>query len=319
MRSYFRCAAASLDRAEPLYGTASRVRAFLLVEVAGSWGVDAVRDCRSLGEVCSELLRRAHAARVRVLLIRRHGRYEPEGVRVFAAYADALRPWMEASTLGSVGELLDLDLARLGAGSSPGLTPYVEPLFCVCTHGRHDSCCAEQGRPLAAALAATHPEHTWEVSHIGGDRFAANVLVLPDGLYYGRVPPSHAAMLADLHLAGELDLDHLRGRCDLSFIAQAADVMLRGHLGVTGIGAVRLVAEHEPGAAGTPGGHCVDFAVDHRALAANGSAALADGNEQVWRVRLHVDHAAPTQLTCRAARQLAAPAYHFIDVAALTP
>src|ERR687890_196141 len=42
----FRCAAASLARDEPLVGTASTVRAFLLVENAGPWGVDAMRDVR---------------------------------------------------------------------------------------------------------------------------------------------------------------------------------------------------------------------------------------------------------------------------------
>src|SRR4029453_5830608 len=58
--------------------------------------------------------------------------------------------------------------------------------------GRHGACCAERGRPVAAALAQAHPEETWEVSHIGGDRFAGNLLVLPNGLYYGRLDPGPA-------------------------------------------------------------------------------------------------------------------------------
>src|SRR5690606_7696048 len=118
-------------------------------------------------------------------------------------------------TLGDIHEVLDLDLAALGAGRSPGLTRVDDSLFCVCTHGRHDACCAERGRPVAAALEAAHPEQTWEVSHIGGDRFAANMVVLPHGLYYGRLDAVSALGVAGTHLAGGLDLDHLRGRSGL--------------------------------------------------------------------------------------------------------
>ena len=32
----------------------------------------------------------------------------------------------------------------------------------------------------------------WQSSHIGGDRFAGNVVFLPEGLYYGRVEPAEA-------------------------------------------------------------------------------------------------------------------------------
>ena len=38
------------------------------------------------------------------------------------------------------------------------------------------------------------------------------MLVLPHGLYYGRLDPVTAIAVAGAHLAGELDLDHLRGR-----------------------------------------------------------------------------------------------------------
>ena len=46
------------------------------------------------------------------------------------------------------------------------------PVVVVCTHGRRDVCCAERGRPLAAATALEHPGAVWESTHVGGDRFA---------------------------------------------------------------------------------------------------------------------------------------------------
>ncbi|HEX6248162.1 MAG TPA: sucrase ferredoxin, partial [Nocardioidaceae bacterium] len=183
----FRCSAASRERLEPLEGTASTVRAFLLVEAPGPWGVDAVRECRMDEEVRGRLLELERRHRVRPLLIRRHGRGGGDGTRVFAVHVDRDRPWAETVRLADPRELLDLDLTGLREGRSPGLTEHEEPVFCVCTHGRHDACCAEQGRPLASAMSALAPGQTWEVSHIGGDRFAANVLVLPHGLYYGRL------------------------------------------------------------------------------------------------------------------------------------
>ena len=213
MSDRFRCAAEGDLRGDELAGTASTVRAFLLVENPGPWGVDALRDNRLPPAVKEGLAAAAGDAGVRVNLVRRHRRPAPRsGFRVFAAHAGPETPWLEMATLDRAEHLLDLDLAALGAGRSPGLEPTGETLLCVCTHGRHDACCAERGRPVAAALAAAHPDQAWEISHIGGDRFAGNALFLPHGLYYGRLDAVSAVVVASGHLAGHLDLDHLRGR-----------------------------------------------------------------------------------------------------------
>ena len=60
--------------------------------------------------------------------------------------------------------------------------PHVHPLVLVCTNGRHDPCCATFGRPLARVLReGAQRDDVWECSHIGGDRFAANIVILPEG------------------------------------------------------------------------------------------------------------------------------------------
>ncbi len=247
MTAPFRCAVSSSGRPDDLAGTASTVRAFLLVEEPGPWGVDALRDSRlAVGAALGDA---ARAARVRPLLIRRHGRSSvSEGRRVFAAYADPERPWLESTVVGQPDDLLDLDLMALGRGESPGLTRTTAPVIGVCTHGRHDACCAERGRPVAAALAAAHPEETWQVSHIGGDRFAGNLLVLPHGLYYGRLDPASGLAVAGAHLAGHLDLDHFRGRSGWAMPVQAAEIALRRQLEESAIDAVRLVSRQVDGA-----------------------------------------------------------------------
>ncbi|HET9827557.1 MAG TPA: sucrase ferredoxin [Nocardioidaceae bacterium] len=294
----FRCAVASLERDEAAVGSASTVRAFLLVENAGPWGVDALRDARLPEHVKSGLRDRAARTGVRVLLVRRHrGASSGPGLRVFAAWADAADPWLETATVAGPEQLLDLDVVALGRGRSPGLTPTTRPVFCVCTHGRHDSCCASLGRPTAAALTASHPEETWDVSHVGGDRFAANVLVLPEGLYYGRVSAAAAPALADRHLAGHLELDLLRGRSGFDFAVQAAEVAVRRRAGETRTDAVRLLATRRS----SPDAD----------LAVRFDVAGTPYDVVVRRSRTPEEH----QLTCRARRLEVAPTYEVRSVA----
>jgi hypothetical protein len=296
-----RCSTDSAAREESLVGTASTVRSFLLVEAPGSWGVDAARDNRLPERVRRHLTRAAASSGVRVLIIRRHGRTAPCDLRVIAAYADAERPWLESACLPSVEELLDVDLAGLGAGRSAGLPRQEDPVFLVCTHGRHDVCCAERGRPVAAALHRELPDHTWEVSHIGGDRFAGNVLVLPTGLYYGRLSPAGAVELARRHLDGHLDLEHLRGRCAYPFPVQAAETFLRREIGRTELAGLMLRRSRRmPDQRSNAAAHVTE-------------AELTDGRSS-WVVRVRTTMSPPHQLTCRAIAASPAPEHTLIDI-----
>lgn len=289
----FRCAAASVLREDPLAGTASTVRAFLLIEDRGPWGSNALRDARLPEGLGTRIAAAADAARVRPLLVRRPNRSGVQGRRIFAAYADPALPWLESGTVTDLHDVLDLDLVALRDGRSPGLSPDAGPLFCVCTHGKHDTCCAERGRPAAAALEAARPDETWEVSHIGGDRFAGNMLVLPHGLYYGRVDARTALEVAGAHLAGELELDHLRGRSGLPTPVQFAEIALRRDLSVTRNDDLHLRSRHVAGAETT-----ASFEVA--------------GSEYV--VRVDTRHAVAQRLTCSAALESPVPVHRLLDV-----
>lgn len=238
----FRCAADSLQRGDDPAGSASTFRAFVLVEFPRAWGTAVLRDS-ALPDPVKAHLRRAPA---RACLVRRPGRPRGDaGVRVFAAWTGPSGRWLETTVLDRVEDVCDIDFAPLRGGRSVGLTPTSEPVLCVCTHGKHDVCCAERGRPVATALAESHPEHTWEVSHIGGDRFAANLMVLPAGLYYGRVTADVAPAIADASLRGEVVLPYWRGRTSSPFPAQVAESRLREQLGEQRLDAVRLLGTAE--------------------------------------------------------------------------
>lgn len=289
-----RCAVGSEARHESLMGSASTVTRFLLVEDPGPWGVEALRDARMPAPVKQQLAARARKHRVRLLLIRRHGRSRPRGLRCFAVSAAADDPWVQTTTMDDAVEVLGLDLAGFDSPDRLGIPAYDGSLFLVCTHGRHDPCCAERGRPLARALSRSHPEQTWECSHIGGDRFAGNLVILPRGLYYGRVDAVSGPRIAAANERGLLDLAHLRGRVTSGFAAQAAEWYLRAKLDLEGLDDVRLLH------------HAV------RDELAETVFAVADGT--TWRARVRAVRGEPEQLSCRSVHMGRAPTYELLDI-----
>ncbi|MDT0277850.1 sucrase ferredoxin [Blastococcus goldschmidtiae] len=237
-----RCSVQALTRGDSGIATASPVQRWLLVEQPGPWGRDALSQSRFDPGVAPLLAERARQEDVRVLLVRRPGdRLADAGGRW--AYADS-RPGREG--LWWSVRTSDADLLTAAWDGSVG-EPTDRPTYLVCTHGGHDACCALRGRPLARAMPAPGPADVWECSHLGGDRFAANVVVLPHGFYYGQVP-GDGALLVAAHERGQVALAWLRGRAGLPAHVQAAQHGAREELGLLGIddlaplGATRLPA-----------------------------------------------------------------------------
>jgi hypothetical protein len=102
--------------------------------------------------------------------------------------------------------------------------------FFVCTHGRHDKCCAKFGQRVFQALSASAqqahiPAEIWEATHLGGHRFAATLLEFPSGHMYGRVTPEQAPSL----LAGEVPPELYRGCSFRPPWLQAVETHIRQH------------------------------------------------------------------------------------------
>jgi hypothetical protein len=210
-----------------MIGTAFPAPRILLVEQPGPWGERGLRDSHFGAEVAGELEARAARVGVRVQAIRRPGRTPRGAVRRWA-FADTRDGYesLHWGTYDEPAELLDLPLD----GSAGAVDE--EPLYLVCAHSKHDTCCALRGRPVAAAIGELRPGRVWESSHMGGDRFAANVLVLPIGYLYGRVLPFAAEEFVAAAEAGEVVGALLRGRVGLPAPAQAALAYAYEHLGV---------------------------------------------------------------------------------------
>jgi hypothetical protein len=229
------CADLSALAGESLGGTASTTQNWLLVEVSGTWPRDV-----SDGEGLSEAARRSARAWLertpssRLLFIRRPGRARGGGGLAFVVHAD------ETST--SVRRLAVTDLEDIGDLDQAGADSTAAPLVLVCGHGTRDACCALRGTAVYGALAARlDPELVWISSHQGGHRFAANVLVLPFGLQFGRVSPADAHDVVARALAGRIDLDRFRGRTTYPPAVQAAEIAVRRAHGLDGIDDLHLV------------------------------------------------------------------------------
>ena len=286
------CAQASRQRDEPLTATASRVDRWYVVEHRGAWGPQSVPTGRMSRAVGGALAKAALAAHARLVLVRRpHGIAEEPGRWVFAVDS---RPGSErvlARHVADDAELLHLvppfDVPTLDAGAGPpeGWAVLEGPLYLVCTHGRHDRCCALRGRPVARALAAQEPERTWECSHVGGDRFAANLVVLPDGLYLGRVEADEVGRVVDELAAGRLPVGRLRGRSSLSLPAQAAQSFAREQSGRWGVHDLLPVVQETVAqdtwrvVLGGPGGPDVEVVVRYD-RSGDGAALLTCGAQQ---------------------------------------
>ena len=294
--SAFRCAVSSADREEPLFGTASTVSRWLLVEQPGPWGPSGFPESRLDARVRDSLVDQARALGARPLLVRRHGSGAEPPSDTRSVFVVDSRPGAERILHRTLHGDAALDPIPL----DHGWQRVDGPLFLVCTHGRHDTCCAMRGRPVAAALEALDPVRTWECSHLGGDRFASNTVVLPHGLYYGRLDGDSAGLMLGAAHDGNVLPEFLRGRSSISPAAQAAQHFAHAELGRLGVDDLLPVQEEqvEPG---------------------TWRVVLRDrGGEAAVTVRRTRDGLAE-QLTCQALAPSVAPIWDLLRIEVLAP
>lgn len=221
----------SAHRGDPMLGTAFPASRVLLVEQPGGWGTAGLAASNFDPTIAKRLIGNLGLHGIRVLAIRRPGRSAAPERRSWG-FADC-RPGSRGVVWGTFDndrELLLLDPETVLAGKAPS-GPATVPVYAVCAHGTHDVCCAIQGRPIAAALERLRPGQVWECSHVGGDRFAANVLVLPDGQLYGRVPESAVDDMVAAAEGGRVVAELLRGQVGLAPAVQAALAYAHRRLG----------------------------------------------------------------------------------------
>jgi hypothetical protein len=306
------CADGARVRQDDLVGTAAPARRWLLIEHPGPWAVDALGGSGIAADVQDELRRAASGAGARILLVRRPGRQPARTVRCWAvvdadAHADvdvdaevtpdadagSRTPAVQWGSWSSDADLLScVDALSGGRRTSGTAAATAEPLLLVCAHGRHDTCCAVRGRPVASRLAERWPDGTWECSHVGGDRFAANLLLLPGGACYGNLDADNVVGVVQAHLEDRVSVDHLRGISTQPPVGQAAVAAVLRRFGPAGVSQVAVRRLHQQGE-------------DSWLVVLDGSGPLPRAVEAtVVRSRT-----APARLTCRASGPTSAYRY----------
>ncbi|RME78846.1 MAG: hypothetical protein D6785_11695 [Planctomycetota bacterium] len=107
-----------------------------------------------------------------------------------------------------------------------------EPVFLVCTHGFRDSCCGSLGIPfflqLEEEIQKRNPSSfVFRSSHVGGHRFAVNLLIFPEARLYGRLHKDIIPEILEDGLKRNVLKPYYRGCAYLSPPCQMAEIWAR--------------------------------------------------------------------------------------------
>ena len=243
------CAAVSTANAEPLAATASRIDSWIVLEYRGLWDRDVLGASLLSDELKTHLREQLRVlGPSRLLFVKKPERRVHARRQVWFGTSHAGAERFFQLEVDHLDDLRGFDFAgSLTGGAVPGV-PLDHPLLVVCTHGKRDRCCAKNGMPVYDALRErVDSDWVWQSTHVGGDRFAGNVVVLAQALYYGRVEPGDAAGLVEAHAAGCIELERYRGRAAYTFEVQAAEHALRESEGLLGIDDLSLLGWRRSG------------------------------------------------------------------------
>lgn len=243
------CADLSRTREEPLGATASRIDHWILVEYRGAWRRDILGGSLLSPRLKAHLREHLELLRpARLLFVKQPERRAESGKRIFLASTTPGAERLLGLEVEHQDDLHDVDLTGALAGGDGPFRPVADPVLVVCTHGKRDRCCARYGGPLYDALrAAAPPGEVWQSTHVGGDRFAGNVVALPQGTFHGRVAPGDVPGLLKALARGRVELDRYRGRSAYSFPVQAAERALRETEGILGLDDLVLLGSERRG------------------------------------------------------------------------
>lgn len=235
-------------------GTAEHVDVWLLLEYSASWKPKANEDNTLSAAVNKWLQKSVESLSTAGMKARPQFIREAEASETDLRFIVATQTGMWCFSAKAFDDFLNLDIKaflaepdiRAAGMGSPGsigslgslaVKELREPQYFVCMNGQRDRCCARFGRPIIERLQALDAT-VWHISHLGGHRFAPNVLCLPQGAVYGRLQEVEVEAFFTAVEANELYFQALRGRSWYPKIVQAAEAMAERQgldwLGLTG-------------------------------------------------------------------------------------
>jgi hypothetical protein len=249
-QSRFFCSELSRRAGERSAGTASTGAVWLLLEYPHGWGRHAFEESALPPEVKrffkDSMARIRHS---RILLVKTDRGRRDARMNLFVVRCRERAPFVVRLRLERYFDALSYDLAAVASGRDlQGGEVCEGPLFLVCTHGRRDKCCAKFGVPLYNALREQEGDRVWQCSHVGGDRFAGNLVCFPHGLFYAHATPDSGRRVVDAYRSGRVHVEEFRGRACYSHHIQAAEAFVREVTGVAGVEDLAFLSAHREGA-----------------------------------------------------------------------
>ena len=245
----FYCSELSRRAGELSAGTASTGAVWLLLEYPHGWSRRAFEES-ALPEAVKRFFTDsiARIRHSRLLFIKTDRGRREEHMNFFVVRCRERSPFVVRLGLEKYDDLTRYDLAAIASGGdTQGGEVRTDPMFLVCTHGRRDKCCAKFGVPLYNALREFGGECVWQSSHVGGDRFAGNLVCFPHGLFYAHATPESARRVVEAYRAGRVVTEEFRGRACYSHYIQAAEYFVRVESQIQGVEDLRFVAAEQAG------------------------------------------------------------------------
>ncbi len=232
------CSGSSINAGERMFGTAPNVNFWILIEYTRQWEEKAFNNCSISKEVKDTIKNLAGMhPKSRIQLIKRSSKSSK--LRLYIAVTKSSENKVFEFALDSYDQILTIDFEK-ALKNSDHIS--AKPLLLVCTHGSYDKCCGTKGKQLYNNLVIKEKDfEVWQTTHLGGHRLASNILLLPDGTYYGRVDEDNYSKLKEHYLKNSLYPQLLRGRCFYSSDEQAAEYFLAMDNNDTEISNFRLV------------------------------------------------------------------------------
>ncbi|MGD1904422.1 MAG: sucrase ferredoxin [Leptolyngbyaceae cyanobacterium] len=209
-------------QAEMLLGTAVTADTFILLEVPQPWTKPALLSegvPEALRQVVKSLLGPESGVRVHLIANGQTVAQGPRRILIFQRpsaaatspdltyrLANGYQSWeIQVETAADMAPALSAWSAQ---GAATGLlAPANARHLMICTHASHNECCGIYGYPFYEAAIAQIQQlgltvQPWQISHIGGHRFAPTLIDFPQGRYYGNLNP--AALTSLLTQQGDL-------------------------------------------------------------------------------------------------------------------
>lgn len=233
------CSQLAFKYKEPLHGTAAHFRALILLEYNAHWEERVVKKGHIPAAVRIHLetwLKQTPASRICFI---KRGKPKTGPLQCYLINPAPGQQAMKALELDQYEALLDIDLEAEfkklteSKNAASGEKLQAEPLYLICTHASRDRCCGIYGLPLYRELLKRYPDQTWQISHIGGHRWAPNLVIMPHGMYHGYVYPETLDPILEATQAGKIHLETLRGFTAQTKAEQAAEIFVRQHAGLT--------------------------------------------------------------------------------------